>query len=220
MRSLAAPASAKKRSNSPSTPPGGNGMVDHQTTRRASTPARRPVPAAPSRRRNQKNIGRNIHKTTGKTKGDPLIEWIAWKEKIRQMAEGVQSNFAAHPLGPRRWFTNRPANILPVSSTEHLKRRVIGLSENKLTLPLRDSAGLVHLNVTGLPPLCAAHPGRWRTLTETYSIVPNNIYRDAAPCQLRKSTVCNPNYGVPRGALFNRPNVSYTSPPQAFRDLQ
>ena len=104
------------------------------------------------------------------------------------MAEGVQSNFAAHPLGPRRWFTNRPARILPVRSTEHLKRRVIGLSENELTLPLRDSAGLVHLNVTGLPPLCAAHPGGKRTLTETYSVVPNNIYRDFSSCQLHQTT--------------------------------
>ena len=99
------------------------------------------------------------------------------------MADGVQTVFAAHPLNPRRWCLNFPACNLQVRSTEHPKRRVIGLGENCFTLPLRDSAGLVHLNVTGLPPLCAAHPGVRRTLSETDSIVPKRISHPSPSCQ-------------------------------------
>jgi len=85
-----------------------------------------------------------------------------------------------------------PACILQVRSNEHPKRRVIGLGGRNSTLPLRDSAGLVHQNVTGLPPLCAAHPGIRRTQSETDSIVRASISRSTPLCQLHRSNHPNP----------------------------
>ncbi len=99
------------------------------------------------------------------------------------------------PLNPRRWCPNLPAFSLQAGSTEHPNGRVIGLGETCFTLPLRDSAGLVHLNVTGLPPLCAAHPGIGRTHSETDSIVPAIICPSTLACQPDKSQECIPISG-------------------------
>ena len=86
------------------------------------------------------------------------------------------------PLCPRRWPDER-THAAPVRTYEHLQRRVIGLGGLWLALPLRDSAGLVHTNVTGLPPLCAAHPGVGRTSAEWNSIVPASIRQPDLICQ-------------------------------------
>ena len=145
-----------------------------------------------------------------KTKGDPPLRWSAGKQKTAGWRKAGKVCLPLIPLCPRRW-SDEPVLHLPIRSIEHLQRQVIGLREPSLTLPLRDSAGLVPQNVTGLPPLCAAHPGVGRTFTDSNSIVPPSIGRADLNCQPPQGLGCIPDCCASSKAKQLRPGLTERS---------